>query len=422
MITNACFAMEPSVYVPQFIEHKIIKHALVKPPYSPLTEWLVSRYRKVFPAQTHPIVVSHSNYGMGHSGIRSVAITPDGSKVITGSENGTVKIWSMADGTLIASLNLMPGFDGIYHIEISPDGSRFVTVQCNNVRIWNIDGSLVAPLSGTTDEHLYSFRISSDGSTCAAGFDHGIVKMWDMRDGTLIDTLSLGVDDTIYDISHDLSLVCTKPKFNCVKIWNLREKTLVRTIDGYSSSAKISADGSEIAIGRSDCNIWNIANGELIATLPMDAGWVDIYVISPHGLMVLRSGGAHANNMKDREIIKIWDMHTYACVATLFDEPTESQDLNHSAAVDPRGLHAVTGHEDGTFRIWTIIPSNLLATLSTLTLEQVWLLEGIYEQAIKNKKADLSNLNKPEIVHYMQQYRLLPNLIQDLVKEYIKFK
>ena len=37
-------------------------------------------------------------------GITSVAISPDGSKIVTGSEDKTAKIWNMSDGSLIATL------------------------------------------------------------------------------------------------------------------------------------------------------------------------------------------------------------------------------------------------------------------------------------------------------------------------------
>ena len=237
IIANVCCAAAQPIYLPQFIEHKIIKHGLVKPPYPPLTQWLVERYRKVFPDQMHPIIVRHVQIGTYYDsdvwndriGIRSIAITPDGSKVITGSTNGTVNIWAMADGHLITPLNLTSHW-GIHHIEMSPDGSKFVTIQYNSANIWSIDGQLIAPLDWITDKSIFSFRISSDGSKCAAGFDHGIVKIWDMYDGKLLDTLKIRSNDIIYEISPDLSKACTLHDFKCAQIWNLPDGTLFRTI------------------------------------------------------------------------------------------------------------------------------------------------------------------------------------------------
>ena len=84
-----------------------------------------------------------------------------------------------------------------------------------------------------------------------------------------------------------------------------------------------------------------------------------------------------------------------------------------SVAISPDGSKVVTGS-------WMIIQPRsgkcyqiLFATLKTLTLKQIWLLEGIYEQAIMNKKADLSHIEKPEIIEYIEQYAMLPDLIKD---------
>ena len=424
VIANVCCAAEQSVYVPHFVEQIIIKDALIRPPYPPLMKWLISRYWKVTPDRPHNIVVRHADYhGLGdNSVIRSAAITPDGSKVITGSDKGTVKIWNLADGSLITQLNLF-AISEIDNIEISPDGSRFVTVAWNNAAIWSIDGQLIAPLAATTASQFASIRISSDGSTCAAGFEHGIVKIWNMLNGALINTLNIKSDETIYEISPDLSKVCTQRENKYIDIWNLPEGTLFRTIHDLNCSRKISPDGSKIVTGSCDSSkVRNIYNGELIATLPAEPGVAQIRAITPDGYIGLESGGAHVNWGKARDSVKIWDMHSWEVLATLFDKETETKDATYSIAIGPHCLQVVTGHADGTFRIWTITPPSLVDALATISLEQLWLLEGIFEQAIKAKKADLSALNKPEIVNYIEQYGLLPNLIKDLVKDYVRFE
>ena len=165
-----------------------------------------------------------------------------------------------------------------------------------------------------------------------------------------------------------------------------------------------------------------MADGKLIATLPGEIGRIEIHAMTPAGFIGLHSYIDRSICQKDREIVKVWDCNRCECVGTLFDEQTSLGDYTYSAGIGPRGLQAVTGHRDGSFRIWTIMPPDLLDTLSTISLEQLWLLEGIFEQASKGKKADLSDINKPEIVNYIQQYGLLPNLIKDLVKDCVKFE
>ena len=425
---NVCCAAEQPLYVPPFIEQTIIKDALIRPPYPALTKWLISRYRKVNSGQPDYISVRHADDRDScrvddSMAIGAVAITPDGSKVITGCYRGdnTVKIWNMADGSLITQVNTN-AISRIYDIKISPDGSKFVTVHYHGAQLWNIDGSFIANLPESSRNSPDCFRISPDGSKCAAGLDGGIVKIWNMYDGTLIETRNIPSDYPLREISPDFSKVCTMPNWKCVEIWNVKDGTLFRTIDGCASSVKITHDGTKIVISSGDCKIWNMDNGELIGTLPLEIGRTEIRAISPDGFICLNSFNAHCNYQSDRETVKICDSNTSNSVAILFDEETGIQDMVYSASIGPRCLQAVTGHHDGTFRIWTVIPPDLLDALSTISLEQLWLLEGIFEQAIKDKKADLSHINKPEIINYVEQYGLLPNLIKDLVKDYVRFE
>ena len=351
----------------------------------------------------------------------------------------------MSDGHLNTTLNLTDDLNlnnrKINNIEISPDGSQFVTVQWNGAKIWSIDGHLVAPLSGSTDVSLYCFRISQDGSTCAAGCDYGIVKIWNMHDGALIKTLKIDSNDRICDISPDLSKVCTGIYGDYVKIWNLPKGNLLHSLRGHSAgifSCKINSDGSQIVSGSWDgtAKVWNMNNGELITTLAGDFGtashwhnnngelitrfpWHDpvyIYAITPDGHIVLRSNQHNVYKLRAHEIVKIGDMRTSQQVATLCDEIINTEDITRSVAVGPHGLQAVTGHNDGTFKIWTIIHPDLPDALSTLTPKQIQFLERLYLRAIHNEKADSSH--DSSTLGDSDQYAALPKLIKDhLVKE-----
>ena len=42
--------------------------------------------------------IGHSNY------VNSVTITPDGKFIVSGSDDGTIKVWRMSDGALLATL------------------------------------------------------------------------------------------------------------------------------------------------------------------------------------------------------------------------------------------------------------------------------------------------------------------------------
>jgi WD40 repeat protein len=74
----------------------------------------------------------------GHGGsITSVAFSPDGQTVVTGSLDKTVKLWSVADGTLKQTLN--GHADSIYSVAFSPDGQTVLTGSADDTaKLWNV--------------------------------------------------------------------------------------------------------------------------------------------------------------------------------------------------------------------------------------------------------------------------------------------
>ena len=82
----------------------------------------------------------------GHEGAAyAAAFSPDGARLVSGSDDNTVRVWDAASG---AELLLLRGRkDGVLAAEFSPDGARIVSgSEDGTVRVWFIgkDGDLVA--------------------------------------------------------------------------------------------------------------------------------------------------------------------------------------------------------------------------------------------------------------------------------------
>ena len=144
-LTGRLFAAAPQEmeHLPVHIEQQIVEAALTTQPYSKLVQWLVQLYETIaaIPIAT---LSGHTDW------IKSVAISPDGSKIVTGSDDKTAKIWNVADGSLIATLS---GHTAeITSVAISSDGSKVVTgSKDGTAKIWNMsDGSLYYHLTCKT--------------------------------------------------------------------------------------------------------------------------------------------------------------------------------------------------------------------------------------------------------------------------------
>jgi len=99
--SGTLFASAEPMEIPPLVEHELTALALVTPPLPPVTQWLLERYRQLYPVVSR-ILAGHTNP------VLAVAISPDGNHVVTGSADRTARIWNLAPDlfSLLANLNL----------------------------------------------------------------------------------------------------------------------------------------------------------------------------------------------------------------------------------------------------------------------------------------------------------------------------
>ena len=110
------------------------------------------------------------------SRVKSVAFSQDDSRVVSGSEDNTVRIWNATTGEVEAELK--GHTDGVMSVAFSWDGSKVVSGSYDKtVRIWNATtGKVEAELKGHRDG-VMSVAFSQDGSKVVSGADINIVRI-----------------------------------------------------------------------------------------------------------------------------------------------------------------------------------------------------------------------------------------------------
>ncbi|THU75307.1 WD40 repeat-like protein, partial [Dendrothele bispora CBS 962.96] len=115
-----------------------------------------------------------------NSSVLSVAISPDGKRIVSGSCDSTVRIWDAETGSSVGQ-PLQGHDDSVLSIEFSPDGKRIVSGSHDRtVRIWDVEtGSPVGQPQQGHDDSVQSVGFSPDGKRIVSGSDDRTVRIWD---------------------------------------------------------------------------------------------------------------------------------------------------------------------------------------------------------------------------------------------------
>jgi WD40 repeat protein len=210
--------------------------------------------------------------------LRSIAFSPDGLRMVTVSDDRSVRVWNVANPSRAAPIGppLTGHQDEVTSVAISPKDLVFVTGSDDQtVRQWNLDPvhptGRGRPLNGAHDE-VYSVAFNPDGSLLAAGAADGTVVLWNVAEGTLPAPLGsplvghkAGVDPVVFSRTGDLAASASED--TTVKLWQLTpdpaHPSLAASLphEDEVASVAFSPDVPVLATASEGTfQLWNIAN------------------------------------------------------------------------------------------------------------------------------------------------------------------
>jgi len=120
---------------------------------------------------------------IGHaSTVLALAFSPDGKRLASAGHDRTVKIWGTASGKELLTLGVHAG--PVHALVFSPDGKSVATaIDASHIRLWDATtGAALRTLKKDKGEVL-SLAFSPDGKRLAAGSREGFVNQWDLASG-----------------------------------------------------------------------------------------------------------------------------------------------------------------------------------------------------------------------------------------------
>lgn len=291
------------------------------------------------------------NYNLeGHeAAVLSVAFSPDGKLLATGSDDNSARIWDVAAGKTI--LKIPCDSSPVLSVAFSPDGKTIATAGASDktAKIWDLtSGKLQSAFEGHSDQVL-SVAFSPDGKYLATGSKDNTARIWDVTDAAKPVLTLPHPTSFVYGLafSPDGKFLATGSSDNLARIWDVASGKFLMAFRGHRSpvrSVAFSPDGKTLATGSSDntARIWEVASGKRIKTFEGHRSYVYSVAFSPDGKYLATGSEDHT--------ARIWDVTGYQTVLTLYGHNS----YIWSVAFSPDGKKIATGSDDNTTKIWDL--------------------------------------------------------------------
>jgi serine/threonine protein kinase/dipeptidyl aminopeptidase/acylaminoacyl peptidase len=304
--------------------------------------------------------------------VTSVAFSPDGTTLASGSYDNTIRRWDAATGKPLGE-PLRGHEDWVTSVAFSPDGTTLASGSDDKtIRLWDAASGkpLGEPLRGHEGD-VASVAFSPDGTTLASGSEDMTIRLWDAATGKPLGEPLRGHEWWVSSVafSPDGTTLASGSYDNTIRRWDAATgKPLGEPLRGHEdrvTSVAFSPDGKTLASGSDDTTIrlWDAATGKPLGEpLRGHEDWVTSVAFSPDG-KTLASGS-------DDTTIRLWD----AATGKPLGEPLRGhEDWVTSVAFSPDGTTLASGgyDYDATIRLWSAVPMRERVPLYRARMAQV---------------------------------------------------
>jgi serine/threonine protein kinase len=290
----------------------------------------------------------------GHADrVLSVAFSPRGDLLASGSSDRTIRLWEPAHGSLRSTLGPLAG--KVEAVAFSPDGTLLASVtevsdgSPGEVKLWEIpSGRLRGDLKGH-EVGVNCAAFSPDGALLATGDRSGHVKLWDVAAGREKAEIANAHEASVRGLAFtkDGRSLVSGSWDHEAKLWDVSTRKERQAFHGHTEGIwglAVSPDGARLATASSDrtVRIWDLAGGAELLKIPAHSKEVSSVAFSPDGRRIATGGWDHR--------VRVWDASTGAEVVSF----PGHEDAVWSVAFSPDGRVLASAGLDRRIRLWNL--------------------------------------------------------------------
>jgi WD40 repeat protein/predicted KAP-like P-loop ATPase len=286
------------------------------------------------------------------SEVYAVAISPQGrERVAVGLEDGTIEIWNLLTGTKL--LSCQGHKDIIWSVAFNHDGTQVVSGGSDKtVRLWDAHtGQAIGqPFSGHGIV-VWSVAFNHDGTRVVSSGSDGTVRLWDAHTGQAIGQLLFGHTNSARSVAfnHDGTQVVGGSSDKTVRLWDAcTGQTIGEPLFGHTNvvrSVAFNHDGTQVVSSSFDktVQLWDAHRGQAIGE-PF-SGHTDT-VLS----VAFNHDGTKILSSSDDKTVRLWDISDHQRQMQIIIG--EHENPVHSVAFDPQENDIIISASIDGIKVW----------------------------------------------------------------------
>lgn len=273
----------------------------------------------------------------GQTLVYALAWSPDGKRIASAGDEGTVQVWDVASGR--ERFTYQSQRDTPIQLAWSPDGTRLALADTAHplVVLDAASGRTIFAVAGSAGQRGVAW--SPDGRLIAAINEASDVRLWDAASGEVVATLPADAADEV--------------------AWSPTGKDL----------AAASQDGS--------VRVWEVASGRVLLSTSRQSlfDYASGLAWSPDGQRIAATISA-----MDQVREQVWDVATGRALFTHPVPKARSETLVAAWAPDSRRL-AIGGEIDSTIGVWDVVAGKKLLTYGGHAITHAFTERGVHTRA-----------------------------------------